>query len=272
MGSLSEISLGDITTAAARYRPVAVSVAAVLVALAVLPEPKFKDSPLASAPTFDSADASFGDRKADTEDVAAQPLGDAPPVTVEPNVTFDSDFSTEFAAGGDAFSNGAEGSDSARGFGATTSDPTVEPSAPAPLTVVRYGWWSRTPSTAVTGAVPKGALPVGKRFGQDDKRSFIELAGEASVLSLKESSEGRRASLGAPALAICPITAEWEDAEGMAASPPYDATSCVAGSYGDGGLWTFDMSKFGDAASWEGFAIVPAPGSPVDFHVNLLPA
>lgn len=269
MGSLSEISLGDITAAAARYRPVALTVGAVLVALAVLPEPNFKDNPLASAPTFDSADASFGERSTDTGDVAAQPLGDAPPVTVEPNVDFDSEFSTDFAAGGESFSSDT---DSARGFGATTSDSSFDSSEPAPLTVVRSGWWSRTPATPLTSGAPKGALPVGKRFGQDDKRSFIELAGEASVLSLKESDEGRRASLGAPALAICPITAEWQEAEGMAASPPYDAASCVAGSYGDGGLWSFDMAKFGDAASWEGFAIVPAPGSPVDFQVNLVPA
>ena len=265
MGALSETSLGDITRAANRYRPVALTVGAVLIALAVLPEPKFRDNPLASTPSFgDTVEA------ADTSNGAAAPpaVADSPPVTVAPEVTFDEEFSSDFAAG-----DGTFGDESTRGFGATSDTSSFDSSAPSRLMIVRSGWWSRTAGTPLAATdVPEGTLPVGKRLSQDDKRSFIELAGEESILQLKESPEGARQELGAAQLQICPLMAEWEDAEGMTESPPFDANSCVAGSYGTGGLWSFDLTQFGNAAVWAGFAIVPGPNAPVDFQVNLLPA
>ena len=264
MGALSETSLGDITQAASRYRPVAITVAAILIALAVLPEPEFRDQ-AAFAPTF-------GDDSVSTErddDVAAPPAAaDSPPVTVAPDVTFDEEFSSDFASGDGSFSD-----ESTRGLGATSGGSSFDASKPAPLFIVRSGWWSATAGTPLAASdVPEGTLPVGKRVGQDDKRSFIELAGEESILTMKEEAEGSRQPLGAAQIAMCPVTAEWEDAEGMSESPPYDANSCVTGSYGNGGVWTFNLTQFGAVAEWAGFAIVPAPGSPVDFQVNLLPA
>lgn len=263
MGALSETSLGDMTRAANRYRPVAFTVAAVLAALAVLPEPNFKDSPLAATPTFGDA-VETSDSEAE---VAAPPaMADSPPVTVSPEVTFDQEFTSGFAAGDGGFSE-----EGARGLGAT-SDSSFDSSAPAPLMIVRSGWWSRTAGTPLaTADVPEGTLPVGKRVGQDDKRSFIELAGEESILTLKEEADGGRQAVGAAKIQLCPLTAEWEDAEGMTESPPFDANSCVAGSYGNGGIWSFDLTQYGDPAAWAGFAIVPAPDAPVDFQVNLLP-
>ena len=263
MGALSETSLGDITRAANRYRPVALTVAAVLVALAVLPEPNFKDNPLAAAQTFgDTVDA--GDTGAEMP--APQSVADSPPVTLSPEVTFDQEFTSDFAAGDGTFSE-----DDARGFGAT-SDSSFDSSAAAPLMIVRSGWWSRTAGTPLANTdVPEGTLPVGKRVSQDDKRSFVDLAGEEPLLTLKEEAEGGRQPVGAAKIQLCPVTAEWEDAEGMTESPPYDASSCVQGSYGNGGVWTFDLTQYGDPTAWAGFAIVPAPDAPVDFQVNLLP-
>lgn len=265
MGSLSETSLGDITKAANRYRPVALTVGAVLIALSVLPEPKFRDNPIASTPAFgDTVESASAEQ---TPAAAPPAVADSPPVTVAPDVTFDEEFTSDFAVG-----DGSFGNESTRGFGATT-DSSFDSSAPAPLMIVRSGWWSRTAGTPLaTADVPEGTLPVGKRVGQDDKRSFIELAGEESILEMKEEAEGGRQQLGAAQLQLCPLTAEWEDAEGMTESPPFDANSCVAGSYGNGGIWSFDLTQFGNAAAWAGFAIVPAPSAPVDFQVNLLPA
>jgi hypothetical protein len=265
MGTLSETSLGDITRAASRYRPVAITVAAVLVALAVLPEPKFRDQ-AAFSPTFGEDTVSAGDEG--DEVAAAPPAADAPPVTIGPDVSFDQEFTSDFSSGDGTFSD-----ESTRGLGATSGDSSFDTSASAPLFIVRSGWWSATAATPLGGeGVAEGTLPVGKRVGQDDKRSFIELAGDESILTMKEEAEGSRQQLGAPQIQICPISTEWEDAEGMTESPPYDTNSCVTGSYGDGGVWTFDLTQFGAVAEWAGFAIVPAPGAPVDFQVNLLPS
>ena len=267
MSALSETTLGDITSAAARYRPVALTIAAVLLALAVLPEPRFRDDPLASSPTFGDGAVVRAEKSPSTD--ATTPIAESPPVTFAPDASFDEGFSDEFAGGDFGFSGDSEGS---RGFDPSAGS-SFDSSRPAPLMVVRSGWWSRTSGTPLaTTDVPEGTLPVGKRVGQDDKRSFIELAGDESILTLKEEADGSRQQLGSPQIQICPITAEWEDAEGMSESPPYDTNSCVAGSYGDGGVWTFELTQFGAAADWAGFAIVPAPGSPVDFQVNLLPA
>ena len=265
MGALSETSLGDITRAANRYRPVALTVAGVLLALALLPEPDFPDEPAAATPTFgDTVEAGAGD-----SDVAAPaPVADSPPVTVSPEVSFDQEFTSDFAAGDGAFTD-----EGARGLGSSSDASSVDTSAKAPLMIVRSGWWSRTAGTPLAATdVPEGTLPVGKRVGQDDKRSFIELAGEQSLLTLKEEAEGGRQALGAAKIQLCPLTSEWEDAEGMTESPPFDANSCVTGSYGEGGVWTFDLTQYGDASVWPGFAIVPTPDAPVDFQVNLLPA
>lgn len=269
MSALSEVSLGDITKAASRYRPVAVTVAVVLAALAVLPEPRFRDVGIAAAPTLGSDTVSSGAEGPAPTNLAGPtaPAG-APPAPFEAAPSFDQALTTDFAGGEAGFSGGSEG---VRGFDSGATSPASAEAAP--LTVVRSGWWSRTANTPLGGTgVPEGTLPVGKRVGQDDKISFVELVGDGPLLTFGEEAEGARQQVGAPKLSLCPLTEEWKEGAPMSDTPAFDTTSCVAGSYTAGGTWSFDLTTYGDPGAWAGFAIVPAPDAPLDFQVNLVPA
>jgi hypothetical protein len=145
--------------------------------------------------------------------------------------------------------------------------------APAPLRIVAKAWATQAAGTPLaTAGVPSGSLPVGKRLGQDDKRSFVRLAGEDDVLVLAEDSAGSRTTTGALGVQACQITdVAWRDGEAMTfdQAPKYDARSCVAGTRADNGIWTFDLSGIPSRADQRGFALVPGAGSSVDFQVAL---
>lgn len=278
MGSLADVTLGDIGRALARYRPVAVTVAIILVVLAVVGGPRGDTlRPLGSAPppvaAAPSAPASADTATAETT-VPAGAVG-----TSDSSTTFDSsspspsgsssDFSSDFS------SSSPSGGAPEPTFDFSDDDGTsVSPSASAaPLMIVAAGWASTAGGTPIgSTGVPEGTLPVGKRIGQVDKYSFVRLEGEQKVLSLAVNSEGERTTTGTPGVSICQITEEgWAEATNVPsdAAPEYDEATCVPGDPGDGTTWTFNLLTFTAPDDPRGFALVPT-GDSVDFQVTFV--
>jgi hypothetical protein len=139
--------------------------------------------------------------------------------------------------------------------------------------ILASAWATSTagvPSAA--SGVPDGTLPVGKRVGQDDKRSFVRLVGTATVLALAEEATGSRTppttATGPLAVQACQVTADWEPAQGetFAQAPAYDSSRCVKGVRSDDGSWRFDLGTFATRTDRRGFALVPTSDAAVDFQ------
>ena len=269
MGSFSSITLGDVADGAARYRPVAVAIAAVLLVLQLLPDDSAVRRPLAGG----AAQVSGAARPAaSTADAPAAPALDSTIDDVAPS--FGPTVGPFASASDDSTGSGSDGAftDSDSDF-STSDDFGTSTAPPAPLRIVAKAWATQTAGTPVASAgVPAGSLPVGKRLGQDDKRSFVRLSGEDDVLVLAEDSAGSRTTTGAVGVQACQITdVAWRDGEAMTfdQAPKYDARSCVAGTRADSGIWTFDLSGIPTRADQRGFALLPAAGSSVDFQVAM---
>lgn len=294
MGSLADVTLGDIGRALARYRPVAITVAIILVVIAVLPGPRGAvlgsigsvPPPAGAATTSDVVAGAEGAAPADTtvpvdagSSSSSSSFDSSSSFSSSSSSSSSSDFSSD--ASSSDFSSGGSSSGSDFGVPAPTSTFAEDGSssgvaaAPArPLTVVGSGWASATGATPLgaTG-VPAGSLPVGKRIGQVDKYSFVRLDGDEKVLRLPVIAEGARSTTGAIAISICQITdAGWEEKENVPsdAAPKYDTASCVPGDPGDGTAYSFNLVTFTSPSDARGFALVPT-GDSIDYQVNFKP-
>lgn len=289
MGSWSDLTLGDVIAALRRYQPVVVAVAAILIALLLLPEP---DRPPGLASTGRGAGgeivtpttaparsgvAGAGDAGAGFGtggDVAGSPS--FPPVTS----SFDAGSSGRSAGSGSgSAAPDSPSSDGSSAFPSGNVDGTSGSSdasstattarAVTPLRVVSKTWTSRAAGTPLAkDGVPEGTLPVGVRV-EDDKQSFVRLAGEAEVLTLTEHPDGGRRNQGTVAVQACQITEEgWTDGEAIPIpdGPEYDSGKCVDGTRTDNGVWSFDLSSFASPTDRRGFALVPG-GDGLDFQV-----
>lgn len=287
MGSLGELSLGDIGRALSRYKPVAATVLAILVALAVLPAP---DRPpgLAStgigdistpAPAAASSSAGGAGTGA-TDDAAIAGDSFSPPVTSGSTSFPSSSSGSSFSSGpsdsaSSDFPSGSSSDGSSSDFGPITSgtstvDTTGEPEAPKPLQVVASAWASRTGGTPLAkDGVPAKTLPVGTRATTNDKLSFVRLAGDGTSLGFATDPAGAREVSGPAKVQACKVTEKWAPAEGIPIpdAPTYSETKCVQGTLGASGIWVFDLSSFADRADELGFALVPGDGAGVDFQV-----
>lgn len=268
MARIEEISLGDVVETARRYRPVAAVAAVVFVAALIMPA--------APRPGGDDAEpfsAGSGPTGLTNATVAA---GDDEPEagSTPPTTAFDNDFSftpTPPASGSD------EGGFSSGGFGAAPSPGsssggfTTTTQQERPLRTTVTGWASATGGTPVgSTGVPDQSLPVGNRFGQTDKASFIRLSGTADTLFLKEKPDGSRTTSGAVSVRACQITtAGWKAANNMTfdQAPEYDTTNCTVGTRGSDGVWRFSMAAVADPADDRGLALVPGAGASIDFQV-----
>jgi len=291
MGSLGELSLGDIGRALGRYKPVAATVLAILLALAVLPEP---ERPPGLASTGTGADIATPRRAAPasvsgatdgTVGTDAGVAGDSFSPSVTSGTTSFPSFSSgsSFSAGTTSDSassdfpsgSSSDGGSSTSNFGPITSgtstvDTTGEPPAPKPLRVVAAGWASRTGGTPLAKeGVPAGTLPVGARATTDDKITFVRLAGDGTSLGFAADPAGNREVSGPPKIQACKITEKWEEAEGIPLpdAPTHSETKCVQGTLAASGIWVFDLSSFEDRADELGFALVPGDGAGVDWQV-----
>ena len=285
MGSFSELSIGDLLRAAGRYRPVAVSVLAILVALALLPKPDrppglaatgltgagiSTPSPAGSSVAAGSGaavDASAGGS------VVTTPVPDGA-VTFSPGSSFSTP--TSFApAGNSSGGSSSSAADPSADIGPVTSGTsTVDTTndsltAPKPLQVVGKLWAGRTGGTPVAKeGVPEGALPVSFRV-TDDRISFVKLAGDGTSLGFAPEASGTYERSGPPKIQACKATSEWSDAEAvpLTEAPDYDPNRCVQGTTSAGGVWLFDLSSFPDRTDAFGFALVPGDGAGLEWQV-----
>lgn len=298
VGRLGDVTLGELARAIARYRPAAVALVVLLVALQLLPDRTPRVLPLADRPPgagAGDAETRGGPQVASDEEdgdgtgVASGEEGDDGSGLGDDAVfggsgeSFEDDefaFEDDDSSFGDGDGDGSEdgGSFDEDGSSGDGDDPlSLENDiAPIPLFVMEYGWATATAGTPVASSdVPEGTMPVGKRIGQDDKISFVRLIGTETVLELQEASDGQRTPpLGTAGVRICQSTeADWSggDAQTFDAAPAYAEDQCAPGERSDDGLWTFDLSSFADVEDRRGFVLVPAEDAAVDFQVAFEP-
>lgn len=296
MGSLGELSFGDIGRALGRYKPVLFSVLAILLALAVLPKPDAVAglastarsgadiaTPAAAraattAPAAGAVDASVVDTSGTSFDAGSSSLPASVPSAVRSPTSFSpgSSFSSGSSSPSSNETNSGGSGSSSTDFGGPISsgtssvDTTNGPPQPKPLTVVAKTYASRSAGTPLAkDGVPAGTLPVGTRATQDDKRSFVRLAGDGTALGFTEDPAGARSTSGPVKVQACKGKAAFKDGEAIAFqdAPAYDTARCVQGERSASGVWIFDLSSFPDRTDDFGFALVPGVGAGIDFQV-----
>jgi hypothetical protein len=141
-----------------------------------------------------------------------------------------------------------------------------------PLMIVASGYASRVGGTPLEQDPGGGGLPIASTGGQDNKRSFIRLTGDETLLRLQETASGQIRS-DAGLLKVCLITGPWQPARGQAldAAPKFDSGNCSTGTRDANGMWSFDLSSFGPVADIQGLAITPGAGTAATFEVVLSP-
>ena len=296
MGGLGDITFAEIARALGRYRPVALTVLAVVVLLAILPN--HNRAPAAEGASTVRSGASSGTSgalrtaapAAGTEvagagvDSAAVSGSDA-----ASSASATSGSGTLGASTGSSYAGGTTGGASTTPTSTYTYSPPSSGSvdtgddssssapggASTPLSITTATWATGTGAGTplATAGVPDGTLPVGRRLGSDDKRSFVHLTGTASVLTLKVDAGGARAAVNGDAkILVCQVRAGgWKENPGssFADEPSYDDTGCHAGTpSADGTSWTFDLSSFRSPADDRGLALVPDPMAATDFQVT----
>lgn len=291
MGSLADLTLGDIGRALTRYRPVAVTIALILLVIAVLPGPAFEElGPLpgvqgpvqvpaaataasatsdtvAPAPSVDSSfgssgSSSFGPTSSGSSSTSSFSTADSSPSSSFGSGDSSSDFGSSDSSGASPSFGTSDDS-----FGGSTGGDT----SAQPLSIVAAAWASRTGGTPVGGTgVADNTLPVGKRIGQRDKLSFVRLSGSQTTLTLSPDTATSRTTTGEVAISACQITTRgWPEAVNQTfdQAPKFDEQACVVASVDPSGAFTFDFSLFPDRTDDRGFALVPT-GPSVDYQIN----
>lgn len=268
MTRLHDVSLGDIRRATGRYRPVALTLAAILAVVALTDAPTSPGSRSPAPLATGGRGSVAGDGTAPDRD----PLSGAVTETPEP-VEAISGFEF-FTPGGDSgFSSGDSSPSSSDDLGrGNTEPPTTSTTSRRPLVISAHGWASRGGGTpAGSAGVPGGTLPVGSRGGQLDKVTFVRLSGDQGTLVLSEDPAGRRLLVGSAGLQACRSRGTgWKEGgnQDLAAAPAWFADTCVKGTAAPDGRWSFPVGQIGDPADPRGFVIVPAPDAPADFQIT----
>jgi hypothetical protein len=278
-GGLGDLRLADVGRGFARYRPVLVTVLAIVVMAAVLPGPTVIGGgadDLWSTSDHDTL-AGSGSVEVDEDEVGAadQPLAPTAAGTPAP----------DFGGTGGDFTSAAPRSPAAdfSSSPSPTGPPAMAAAPPDPavsgpsggtdeLRIVESGWATAAAGTPLGEAgVPEGALPVGKRASRDDKYSFLRLAGDGAVLqlTLAEGTGANRFATQADVIACAITDSGWMAEEGVSFddAPPFDCDVSVPGVAAEDGTWTFDLSSLPDGAGEIGLALVPGPDAGVDFQV-----
>ena len=273
MSRVAETSLGDIVRGAKRYRPVAITVGAIVAIVSLMPGKPELGAPLADGTESRTLRNAATGTAAQT---AASLSSPGPTGSVElsgstsfSSGAFSSSESGTFSFGDDSGSFSSSEFDSAPSF-VPDSDSEFDEDA-VPLTIAAKAWASQTAGTPVAGlGVPAGSLPVGTRLGRADKISFIRLTGTDTSLTLELADASGQRSPETGAVNACRITDRgWKEGEGLsfAAAPKYDTNECIIGSRNEDGTWTFNFLGYEDVSDDRGFALIPGPGAPVDFQV-----
>lgn len=284
MGGFGDKRLRDFLPTVDAYRPVALTVAAILVLVMVLPGAA-RDGGTSPVSDFASAPvASADDEEGDTaDDTGAPPASTAPAPSRTPAGAGTSVTTTPVrpvAIPSRSPSSAAAAPAAPAEEGAVRDDDPGDDIGSGdeqePLRIVAAGWASSTGGTPLatseTEGVPEGTLPVGTRVGQTDKVSFVRLAGTAASLVLAEDAAGRRGSaFETPPVELCPVTDEqWDEgaAQPMSAAPAHDPERCATAQQRSDGTWVFDLVAFDDPTDPRGFALVPSADAPIDFQIT----
>ncbi|MEA3075820.1 MAG: hypothetical protein QOF60_728 [Actinomycetota bacterium] len=287
MDRFSSVTLGDISAGLRRYWPAAVTALLIALMAAFLPGHR-PGSPGglfgASAPPPVAVAAGSGSGSSDGSASDAGSSGsavsdsayDSGPVgfAIGPSPSFGGNSATTFGGDENAAAPDAPlvSSPSGSGFGSGGSSSSGGGGRSVPLTLSATLWATNGSGTPLaTQDVPDGSLPVGKRVGQEDKRSYVRLSGTDTVLRLSEVGSGRSTGGSVVSVQACRVTqAGWAEGRGVALSsaPPFDSTACVKGERATDGVWEFDLSAYSDRTDAKGFALVVAPDGGVDFQVN----
>ena len=295
MGSLADVTLGDIARAIGRYRPFLVALAVLLVVLQVLPD---RGGDVSTGRDAGDETATAGGTQLTSDEAEGAEGADEVIEDEEAFADDDAAFEDEGdAAFGDGDGGAFEEDDAAFDEEAfddeefSEDDPTLEDDDGAgfddgetgfgddfdsPLFVVEFGWATATAGTPLAASeVPDGSMPVGKRIGQNDKISFVRLEGTTDVLELHEHAEGQRTPpVGEVGLRMCQSEdSGWDSGGGKTfdEAPSYNAGACVDGERAEDGTWTFDLSGFAEPADPRGFVLIPAADAAVDFQVAFDP-
>ena len=261
-----------------RYRPIALTVAAILVAVAVLPGAT--EGSEAAPASFDSAPPAGDVDEEPPDDVPDDVSGDVPAETTSSN---QDDTPTTDAP---SFTPPTPSFDST-GPATSSAGPPTAPSGPSsapaggfasdaeeaePISIVEWAWASATGGTPVPHDIPEGSLPVGTLVGQPDKASYIRLTGDESQLVLTEMAEGRRGNAfeESPVQACQIVEDGWEPGENQSFddSPEHDPDDCVSVAPQPDGTWSIELLQFASPTDGRGLALVPAPDAPIDFQVT----
>lgn len=280
---MSELTLGEVGRGLARYRPVALTVGAILLAIAVLPKPDIdlvglgesipgaSSSVVAPTDTVPPAEVTEPAVFADSSSTFVPSAPSAAPTTFSPSKPSASSTFTTSPPAEDrstTFTPSTAPAESDFKFAPTTS-------SDQPLRIVAKAWATRSAGTPLaSNGVTAGTLPVGTRAGQDDKLSYVRLSGDEKILRLTEDTSGRATVQGPPAVKACQITVSgWKEGEAMAIpeAPKSDPTACVEGSRSPEGFWLFDLTGFATRTDDRGFALLPGKGAGVDFQVAFKP-
>ena len=271
MSSWSDVRVGDIVAGANRYRPAAAAVVVIVLIAVFAPGPRYR--------RVSSEETAFTPQPV-TPVVNTSPTTTAP----APGVTGDAGVAPgtgfDLSSGGSFDSGSTFTGDEAAVAPETSFEPTpptelgLDPGDGSALAVVASGWASVTAATPLGGeGVPQGTLPVGKRFGQDDKRSFVRLAGQGTVLTLVEDAAGARGPIGTgiAIVRVCKATSSWEEGGGQTFDAvTFDDTTCVDGLDDGSGTWSFDLGSFpaDQRVDARGFVLVPGgQDADVDYQV-----
>lgn len=284
MDRLSDVRIGDITKGLARYRPVVVTVIAILLMVAFLPGERagrgglVATAPPPARPVANAATPSPASAPVPTDAPLAVPTATfdsgPPSFAVQPSGTFSTGRTFESSSGSVSappppFSG--DESTAAPDAEISTTPGGFEAAKPTPLTITARLYATLGAGTPLaTQDVPDKSSPVGNRVGQEDKRSYVRLAGTATELVLTEAPKGRETRGPALVRACQVLDADWREDKGVAltAAPKFDAGACVLGIRASDGVWSFDLSGFASPTDSRGIALTAAPGSDVDFQVN----
>jgi hypothetical protein len=295
MGAIADKKLGDFLPTIDAYRPVALSVAAILGLVVVLPgaERSEMSSRFADFETTPASDGGGEQVPVTRDDEPADAAGDpapaeratspsAPPIRPSAPAALPPERSTSprsSAGSGGATSGNRSASPSSPSpppYEAPSPSPTSSEPDAEPLEIVAWGWASTTGGsplpTRSAENIPEGTMPVGTRIAQTDKVSFLRLDGDGSELVLVEDEEGRRGSeFETSPVQLCQLVdGEWEEGENqpMSDAPEHDPDACVPGLERPDGTWAFTLFTFADPTDARGFALVPTDDAPVDFQVT----
>lgn len=184
----------------------------------------------------------------------------------------------DFAAGDDFDSSSADfdsGSFDDGGFSSGSDFDTPEiDDEPEPLRITKSGYSSSTGGTPLEQEPPEGGLPVTAIAGDVQRRSFIAVSGDESVLKLKPIDDPANAGVESAVVRACTVVLEdWKAERGQSMDDePLWQEPCVDGKRGADGVFSFDLSKLGKPSDLAGITLTAGTLNAQTFNIVFAPS